>query len=65
MAVPADLRTCLEKAGLRKADLPDRAWTVAETERIVKRLKLDFDEKSGCGKRLLALYDDQRARLAK
>lgn len=55
--MPADLRACLERSGV---DIPDRALTVAEVERLWKQDRLRIVVMRNCGRRVIAWYDDLR-----
>jgi hypothetical protein len=62
IAIPADLRKCVETSGV---DIPDRALTIAEVERLWKQDRVRIAVLRGCAKRALAFYDAQRKRLSK
>jgi hypothetical protein len=62
IAIPADLRKCVETSGV---DIPDRALTIAEVEKLWKQDRVRIAVLRNCAKRALAFYDAQRKRLMK
>ena len=58
-AIPADIRSCFARSG---AVIPDREMTVGEVETLWKQDRAFGRAMKRCGKRLIAWYDDLRAR---
>ena len=56
-AVPADIRACFAGAGV---DIPRRALTVGDVERLWKQDRLRAVVMQRCGTRLIAFYDQVR-----
>lgn len=61
-AVPDDIRACLAQVSDRPAG--DGSMTTKQIVALIARLRASELRLSGCGKRLLALYDAQASAMA-
>lgn len=57
--LPNDLRVCLQRSGI---DIPKRALTVGEIERLWKEDRITIVAMRNCGNRIIAFYNTLRKR---